>query len=143
MNNRSLITPLLAFAGISVLLVGCKSEPQPVTETRTAPTPSLPPNSVETPTVTFAAVHTILKDRCLQCHNGPTGKEGIDFSSYASVMKGGEDGAIVKPNDPANSLIVQVIHGADGKPKMPPQGDPLTAAQMETIEAWIKAGAPG
>jgi len=34
---------------------------------------------------------------------------------------------------PADSLIVKMIRGADGK-RMPPKGDALTAEQIETIE---------
>ena len=136
--NKSLFTSCLAFAGISIFLVGCKSEPEATTPATTGSTATTSPS---TSTVAFSTVEPILKERCLQCHNGPKGKKGVDFTNYDSVMKGGEDGPIVKAGDPDNSLLVQVIHGAAGKPKMPPQGDPLTEDQMKTIADWIKAGA--
>jgi uncharacterized membrane protein len=143
-SKKSLLKPCLAIAGLAVFLVGCKSEPEAGTTTAaTGSTASTTPPASGASAVTFAAVEPIFKSRCLQCHNGPQGKEGVDFSSYASVMKGGNDGPIVVANDAESSLIVKVIHGTDDKPKMPPQGDPLTADQMKTIEDWIKSGAAG
>jgi uncharacterized membrane protein len=144
--NKSLFTSALAFAGVGLFLVGCKSEPEAGTTAATtgstpttAPAPNADANTATA--VTFASVQPILKERCLQCHNGPKGKEGVDFTSYESVMKGGEEGPIVKAGDPTNSLIVQVIRGVEGHPKMPPTGGPLTEDQIKTIEDWIKGGA--
>jgi mono/diheme cytochrome c family protein len=131
---------LLFFVGVSLFIVGCNGD----TKDESGTTGTTPPTTTAsvTSTATFATVHEVMKTRCLQCHNGPTGKEGVDFSSYESVMKGGKDGPIVKPGDPDNSLIIKAIHGSDGIKHMPPMGDPLTEDQMKAIHEWIAAGAP-
>lgn len=103
--------------------------------------PSEPPKSegaVATADGTFASVQPVLA-KCTGCH-GERGKEGIDLRSHDSILKGGEEGAIVKPGDPANSVLVQALRGANGKRQMPPSG-PLAEDQIAKVEAWIKAGA--
>ncbi|MEZ0324692.1 MAG: c-type cytochrome domain-containing protein [Fimbriimonas sp.] len=143
-SNKSILRQLLFVAGLAIFAVGCKSDDTTTsTATGSTATTAPPTNAGATPGVTFASVQPVMKERCLQCHNGPTGKNGVDFSSYESVMKGGKKGPIIKSGDPENSLLVQVIRGVPGHPKMPPQGDPLTEDQMKAVEDWIKAGAPG
>jgi uncharacterized membrane protein len=149
-SNKSLLKPALLVAGVSLFLVGCsKAEDDPANSapsTTGATASNTPENQSkgtdETVTASFATVHDILKTRCLQCHNGPAGKEGVDMTSYESIMKGGKDGPIVVAKDADNSLLVKVIRGAQGVPHMPPQGDPLSEDQIKSIEDWIKAGAP-
>ena len=76
----------------------------------------------------------------MPCH-GENGKEGVDLRSYASVMKGGEDGPIVKAGDPAGSKIVEVIKAVDTSKRMPKNQPALEEAQIKMIEDWIAAGA--
>ena len=61
------------------------------------------------------------------------------------VSVSGGRGVRVIPNDPANSLLVKKIEAqsttaAIGAP-MPYQQPQLAAAQIDTLKAWIKAGA--
>lgn len=145
-SNRSLLKPALLVAGVSLFLAGCsKAEDDPankpdagatVTAGDAKPTPDV------VVTTSFSTVHDTLKARCLQCHNGPSGKKGVDFTSFESIMKGGQNGPIVVAGDPDNSLLSKVIHHAAGVPAMPPQGDPLTEDQIKGVDSWIKGGAP-
>jgi uncharacterized membrane protein len=124
---RSRILALLPFA---LLAFGCQNAQAP------AATP--PPAPVKD--ATFAAVNAILQKQCAGCH-GAQPKEGYDVRTYEAVMKGGAHGPLVKPGDPAGSLLVQVLR-AQGKPQMPPSG-PLADEEIATIEAWIQGGAKG
>jgi cytochrome c551/c552 len=58
-------------------------------------------------------------------------------------MKGGKDGVVVIPGDPAGSLLIKLIRhegpAEDPKP-MPPKGK-LTDADIATVERWVRAGA--
>lgn len=81
----------------------------------------------------------ILKTGCSKCHSGGQAKGGIDLSSYATVKKGGKDGAIIVEGDPDKSSLVTSISG--DKPSMPKKAAPLTKAQVTTISTWIKEGA--
>ena len=85
-----------------------------------------------------ADILPILTDRCAiaECHvvDGP---HDIDLRTYDSVIKGGDEGAIVIAADAMESEMVEEI--AEGK--MPPEGPPLKAAQIQLIIDWINEGA--
>ena len=83
-------------------------------------------------------ISPILTERCAiaECHvvDGP---HDIDLRTYDTLMKGGDEGAIVIVGDARESEIVEEI--AEGK--MPPEGPPLEAAQIQLIIDWINEGA--
>ena len=80
----------------------------------------------------------ILAQRCALagCHvaGGPL---GVDLRTYASVLQGGQRGAIVVAGDAAGSEIVNQISTG----RMPLGGPPLDAAQVQLITDWINDGA--
>ncbi len=96
-----------------------------------------PPSS---PKFYATRVTDILNDNCLTCHD-ETAKGGLRLDSYASIMKGGADGAVVVPGDPAASVLIQAIRRT-GELKMPPKRV-LSDAEVADLEAWVKAGAAG
>jgi hypothetical protein len=86
---------------------------------------------------TFADASQVLRGRC-GCHqNGAPG--GLSLASYMGVMKGGNNGPVVKPGDAAGSKLIGVINGTMS-PKMPPQGS-LSAEQIAVLTKWINDGA--
>jgi mono/diheme cytochrome c family protein len=123
----------------SLLAVGCQGGDGD--KEGVSPKVSATPPAAGTPTAaaTFAEVQPILTRNCAGCH-GARPKEGYDMRTLESIMKGGEDGPLIKAGDPAGSLLIQVLRGQEGHPKMPPSG-PLDDADVQKIEAWIKAGA--
>src|ERR1700691_2344576 len=82
----------------------------------------------------------IFNDNCLTCHDEPA-KGGLRLDSYAGIMKGGRDGAVIVPGDPAASMLIQAIRRT-GDLKMPPKRV-LGDAEIADLEAWVKAGAVG
>lgn len=97
------------------------------------------PTDAGRPSPFFSAdIAPILTKRCAiaECHvvDGP---HDIDLRTYDMLMKGGDEGAIVIVNDARESEIVEEI--AEGK--MPPEGPPLDAAQIQLIIDWINEGA--
>jgi mono/diheme cytochrome c family protein len=87
----------------------------------------------------YAAVQTIFTTNCAKCHGDGRPKAGITLTSYDGVMKGGREGAIITAGDPAGSKLDMALHGKGAK-QMPP-GGPIPAADIATVEAWIKDGA--
>ena len=92
----------------------------------------------------------VFKERCLDCHQAPrevNGKKkepkaGLRLDAAWAIMKGGENGAIVKPKDSSKSSLHEVlVLPADDDSHMPPKGDPLTAAQIALVKQWIDEGA--
>jgi len=88
-------------------------------------------------------VAPIFDDKCTTCH-GPEKKKGkLRLDSFDNVMRGGKDGAVVKPGDPKGSDLFRRINlPRNHKDAMPAEGKPaLTATQIKVIEFWIASGA--
>jgi mono/diheme cytochrome c family protein len=83
-----------------------------------------------------SAAAAILTNHCLKCHGPDQPKGGLDLSRRASALKGGKSGVVLVPNSPDESMLIDKI--ADGE--MPPK-TALAPAQVETIRAWVQAGA--
>jgi len=89
-----------------------------------------------------ADVKPILEKNCMSCHDGVHHKGGLIMESYSSMMKGGKHGVSILPHNSKGSLMVQLLEG-EADPQMPADADPLPAAQIDIIKAWIDAGAGG
>lgn len=82
---------------------------------------------------TYADLQPLFQQQCGACH-GPIPSKGLRLIDYAGIMAGGQDGPVVVPSDPANSLILQVLtkgHFAR-----------LDRHQMDLLTQWIASGAP-
>jgi cytochrome c553 len=89
-------------------------------------------------------VKPILDANCARCHGGFNHRGGLNMDTRASLMKGGRDGVVVVPGDPAKSLLVRLIRHegpADDPMDMPPNKPKISDADIQTVSAWIKAGA--
>jgi mono/diheme cytochrome c family protein len=80
----------------------------------------------------------LFEQACLNCHNPDKAKGGLDLSNFAGVMKGGSSGKIVEPGDVSSTLVKLVKQTAE--PKMPPEGEKLSAAQIDLLTKWIEGG---
>ncbi len=83
---------------------------------------------------------TVLAANCYTCHTARM-KGGLRLDSVPNMLKGGDSGAAIVPGHPESSLIIKAMHYQDDDLKMPPKGK-LPDADISTVEAWIKAGAP-
>lgn len=82
----------------------------------------------------------ILRDKCLGCHNQDKSRGGLVASTYVGLMAGGSSGEVIKPGDPDNSRLMQLVsHKAE--PHMPPKSPMIPAENLETIKKWIVGGA--
>ena len=88
----------------------------------------------------YKAVAPVIKAQCASCHNDERHPDGVNLSSYESLMKSGEHGSIVVPGHPEKSKLIMYIDG-EKQPRMPFKKKPLTAGQINFIKGWIKAGA--
>lgn len=84
----------------------------------------------------------ILVANCIRCHNpkDKARRKGLDLTTFAGIKTGGEDGPILKPGDPDESMIILRVRGEDGA-RMPPGQNTLAPETIARIEAWITAGA--
>lgn len=88
----------------------------------------------------FPAVAAIFEKRCVECHSPDEKKGGLALQSRADLLTGGDSGATIVPGKPDGNVLLEMVSG--DKPEMPKTGAKLTAAQVESIRAWIAAGAP-
>ena len=84
-------------------------------------------------------IQTIFNANCTSCHiNGGAYQQGLDLSSYDSLMAGSNNGAVIVPGDHANSLLWQKVNSGT----MPPGNNPdLGAGEINLIAQWIDEGA--
>jgi nitrate/TMAO reductase-like tetraheme cytochrome c subunit len=104
----------------------------------TTPTPTATPTGSASTggtgsKVTYATLLPILTDKCGTCH-GAAAMKGLNVTTYATLMKGGDSGPVVKPGSPDTSKIVEV-QKAGGHPGQ------LDAKGLQTLIDWIKGGA--
>ncbi len=84
-------------------------------------------------------VRPLLYDRCTSCHGENQQKAGLRLDSRANMLKGGKSGAVIVPNDPSKSLLLQAIRH-EGSLKMPPSGK-LSSFEIDVFTRWIAQGA--
>ena len=86
-------------------------------------------------------VKPIFAKHCLACHGPDKQKGELRLDRKADALKGGDSGAAIMPGKPDASLLLKKVTSRDDDERMPPSGDPLTAAQIATLRAWVLQGA--
>lgn len=90
---------------------------------------------------TYADVAPILAQRCVICHSGQAPALGLRLDSFDAVLKGSNNGPVVRAGDPADSELIRRIKGIS-QPRMPFDGPPyLEPDEIQLIEDWIAQGA--
>ena len=87
-------------------------------------------------------VQPILRERCVECHGPSQQMNGLrlDRRRYVLPNRVGANGALVVPGNSGASRLYRRISGTSAGQQMPPT-QPLTAEQIDSIKAWIDAGA--
>ena len=85
-------------------------------------------------------VKPILAERCFACHGVLKEESGLRLDASGRILQGGDSGEVIVPGASAESLLVEKITAEEGE-RMPPEGPPLSAEQIKTIERWIDEGA--
>jgi hypothetical protein len=65
---------------------------------------------------------------------------GLDLRDRKSALGGGKRGPAIVPGDPERSRLYLQAAGL-AEPRMPPGRETLSAAELETLRAWIQSGA--
>jgi cytochrome c len=75
----------------------------------------------------------LVASSCTLCHNSSAPSAKLDLSTFAGVMAGGQEGAIVIPGNSANSLLVKIQSASHFRN--------LSPADLALVKQWIDAGA--
>lgn len=88
-------------------------------------------------------VQPILQTHCYECHDGAKQTSGYRVDVRSAAMAGGESGAVgIVPATEEESELLRRIVSDDLSERMPPEGEGLSAAEVETMRRWIASGAP-
>ena len=133
--HRSLLSALLLALGTAMVQI---SNAQP-SENPALSRPSGPPGA---PVDFLRDIEPILQSRCTMCHGLETHMSGFRLDRREYALNGGASGkpAII-PGSSAGSRLMALIEGKEPKVKMPPVGDRLSPAEIESLRAWIDQGA--
>ncbi len=90
-------------------------------------------------------VKPLLQAHCLKCHGADEKKirGGLNLTSRAAVLTGGDTGPAVALGKPAESLLLKAVHykNEDSNQNMPPAGK-LPDAAVATLARWVEIGMP-
>ena len=83
-------------------------------------------------------IRPILKAHCFDCHGeGEKLKGGLDLRLRRLILQGGDDGPVIVPGKPDQSLLFKLVHSGE----MPKREKKLTRDQVALIKQWIASGA--
>lgn len=106
----------------------------------TGNSPSSQPGSTQgaTGNISFTKdVNPILQATCVKCHGVEKTSKGLDLRTFASIMAGSQNGAVIVAGNPTGSKLIQSIESG----KMPKDGPALTPDQVQILVSWVNAGA--
>ena len=86
-------------------------------------------------------VQPIFRGRCEACHGSTNAMNGLRLDRRSDAMRGGHSGPAILPGNSQESRLVHMVAGYRVKVVMPPVGDPLSAAEIGVLRAWIDQGA--
>src|SRR3977135_2692232 len=80
--------------------------------------------SAEAPSAPDFNTHVapIFKKYCQGCHNAKDAEHGLVLDSYETLLKGGDDGAVISAGRAEQSRLLMMLDGR-AKPVVPPEGN--------------------
>src|SRR5260221_6482730 len=121
---------------------------EPATDSKAPPKPTPIPIPAFSKKVDFETqILPIFKGMCRACHNATDAEGELVLDTPATIMKGGEDGAVVVPHKGQESLLIKTAT-RETKPFMPPKNNKVGAEilkpeELAVLKAWIDQGATG
>lgn len=87
-------------------------------------------------------VQPILREHCVDCHGPDDQNGGLRMDRSAGAMVPADSGrhAIVAGQPEASELLARITSTGDDT-RMPPEGDRLSASDVELLTRWIRQGA--
>jgi mono/diheme cytochrome c family protein len=87
-------------------------------------------------------VQPILAKRCYACHGPDEAESGLRLDQQDSAFGEADSGehAVVAGDVEASELIARIT-SEDEFERMPPEGDPVSPAEIEVLRRWIEQGA--
>jgi len=102
----------------------------------------LPAFAEAAPPALFQSAEAIIIRRCLACHHTGQVSGGLDLTTRAGLLRGGESGAAFNSQVPGESYLLERIHAGQMPPEEKNVSQALSKEEQSTVRQWILAGAP-
>ena len=87
-------------------------------------------------------VRPLLRQHCVKCHGDKKQQGGLRFDSRADAVRAGDSGEkSIVPGQAEKSELIRRVTSRDDDKRMPPEGETLSAKQIELLRQWINEGA--
>ena len=88
-------------------------------------------------------IRPLLVNRCYKCHSSRANplQGGLRLDSRKEILRGGDSGPAIVPNNPKASLLIAAVRYSDDDLQMPPKGK-LRDDEIAALARWIELGAP-
>ena len=108
-------------------------------ESETAKVPLGTTNAESMEVVGYDQVRTVLRRRCVTCHNPEELRGDLNLSSMEGIATGSGSGPVVVAGQPNQSMLyTTAAHLED--PRMPPNRPRIPGSELELIRRWIIGG---
>lgn len=136
-----------AWTSLACLMASCGNQPINAQDQTAIPTVSEPASSLSAgeprPQVDFTRqIWPIFSKNCLACHGSENQESGFRLDSRELALTSGEEHApnLIPGKSAASNLLRFASHEVEGL-EMPPDGEPLSAEQLDLLRRWIDQGA--
>lgn len=82
----------------------------------------------------------VLAGQCTGCHGAQQPRAQLGLDTFSRLLNGGQDGLVITPGKPDESLLIRKIKGTAGA-RMPLNGTPLSDDVIAKFETWVAEGA--
>ncbi len=106
--------------------------------------PYWPEEVPEGPIVFEQHVKPLLEMNCMECHNDETAplNGGLNLTTRELAMTTGRTPPVIRPGDPENSLLIQVLSlNVAHTLAMPPTPEKVFGVREAILRQWIEEGA--
>ncbi|HUP78777.1 MAG TPA: DUF1553 domain-containing protein [Pirellula sp.] len=86
-------------------------------------------------------IKPILKARCYACHGALKQEAELRLDTGSLILRGGTSGPPIAVKAEEKSLLLARVSATDASQRMPPDGEPLAAAQIDLLRVWVAQGA--
>ncbi|MBA4015680.1 MAG: hypothetical protein C0483_00685 [Pirellula sp.] len=87
-------------------------------------------------------VRPIFSAHCVKCHGAEKSQGGLRLDSAAGAFLPTDSGTpAIVPHKADESELLSRVSAEDADLRMPPEGDPLSVAEVDVLRRWIAAGA--
>jgi hypothetical protein len=83
----------------------------------------------------------LFNEKCLGCHGASNPRANLRLDTFAGWKRGGQSGPLLVAGNANASRLIARVRDPDASRRMPRNGDPLTADELQTLGTWINQGA--